>query len=219
MPKILFKARVPEQGVVHTLETPVSGSSVIHYVRWVSRGTPEFKNKTELDSSLGDLEIQFNSGQTYKFKNVSREVFIRLLDCESSGSFFNGSIRNLYIYERMEPYSLRKKEPTHKKSSTIHKSEVEEELKKLQIAVDTIEKEGSIVSVFSGGINYVRYNETVGSLEIEFDNGNCYSFRDVPKSTYDKFIETKTKGSFYNNHIKNYMFDKLDPKTLTELAP
>lgn len=219
MPKIFLKARVPEQGVIHTLETSVSSSSVIHYVRWISRGIPEFKNKTELDLSPGDLEIQFNSGQTYRFKNVPREVFVKLLDSESPGSFFNSSIRNLYIHERMEPHSLHKTKSVKKKSSLVLKGETEKAVKDLKILVDTIEKENSIISVFSNGINYVRYDETTGSLEIEFDNGNCYSFRDVSESTYNTFMEVKTKGSFYNNHIKNHRFDKLKPETLSELVP
>ena len=48
MPKIIFKSKVIEQNVIYTIESPTPDSSVIHYARWISKGRPEFKNKTEL---------------------------------------------------------------------------------------------------------------------------------------------------------------------------
>jgi len=213
MPKIIFKSKVIEQNVIYTIESPTPDSSVIHYARWISKGRPEFKNKTELELNLGDLELQFNSGQTYRFKDVPKEVFIKLLDAESPGSFFNASIRGLYKYEPLKPYKLREKKVFDTKVSAYSEDDENE----LEALVDTVKRDRTIEKINSSGIAYTRYESD--TFEIEFENGNCYVFQNVPEVTYKDFLKTSAKGSFYNKNIyEKYDFKVLDPVTLSSIA-
>lgn len=198
----LKKAGVLEQNKIYTMESSVEGSSVIKYIRWKSTGKTEFKSPQTLESRLGVLEIQFTSGTAYKFLDVPKEVFEGLFKSESSGRFFNENIRGKYIYEQL-------KNPIARDNS-IFKADT------LQSVVKKLKKDDDVVYINSSGIKCVRYNNEFNSLDVEFDTGNCYSFKDVSKSTYDEFIQSPSKGSFYNKNIKTDNFIELEKETLSE---
>jgi hypothetical protein len=40
-------------------------------------------------------------------------------------------------------------------------------------------------------------------LEIEFVSGRIYRYLDVEQETHDDFLETPSKGTFFNAHIKD----------------
>lgn len=204
MLKLIFKnAAVLEQNKIYTIEAPVQGSSVIKYVRWRSTGKTEFKSPQALDSKLGVLEIQFNSGTAYKFLDVSKEIFEGLVKAKSAGKFFNDNIRSNYQYEPLSNPFM--KEGSSFKADTL--KPVIEKLKK---------QDEDIIFINLGGIKYVRYNEDFDSLDVEFETGNCYSFKNISKCTYEEFIKSSSKSSFYNQNIKNNTFVELEKETLSE---
>lgn len=193
MPKISLKAMVTKESEIYSLD-----SSVIKYARWIST-----------EPYLGSLEIQFVSGSTYKFYKVPQKVFDDLLEVESAGLFFNSSIRNIYEYKQLGLYKLHKEE---------EKEVIEtQESKKLEILSDTVKNVSTIEKIDSDSIAYVRYQE--GNFDIEFNNGNCYTFKNVPELTYKDFLNASPKGTFYNKNINSqYDFKTLDPVTLSSLV-
>lgn len=39
-------------------------------------------------------------------------------------------------------------------------------------------------------------------LEIEFQNGRVYQYFEVPKTIYSEFLESDSKGRYFNAHIR-----------------
>jgi hypothetical protein len=52
-------------------------------------------------ASLTDLDIQFNSGSVYRYKNVPLIVAYGLLASESAGEFYNKNVRKNYEWEKL----------------------------------------------------------------------------------------------------------------------
>lgn len=50
------------------------------------------------DDEVSVLEVIFNSGQIYQYRNVPREVFEQLRRAESKGSYFQDNIRDEFEY-------------------------------------------------------------------------------------------------------------------------
>lgn len=42
-----------------------------------------------------------------------------------------------------------------------------------------------------------------GTLSIWFHGSGRYDYPNVPKSVYDAFLGARSKGSFYNDHIRD----------------
>lgn len=49
------------------------------------------------------LTVQFHSGRSYRYANVSEEVFEQFLDAESKGRFFNEHIKDVYAETTASP--------------------------------------------------------------------------------------------------------------------
>ena len=50
------------------------------------------------------LDLKFRQpGITYRYFNVPTEIYARLLDAESKGSYFNRQIRGRFRYQRLPP--------------------------------------------------------------------------------------------------------------------
>jgi hypothetical protein len=61
-------------------------SSVLRKIRWNGRTLA--------------LEVEFKSGNVYRYLDVPRRVFEALRDAESHGTYFNENIRDVYQYVR-----------------------------------------------------------------------------------------------------------------------
>jgi len=53
------------------------------------------------DESTQDLHVQFLSGGYYVYHNVPREIFDRLMEAPSKGSYLNREIKGVYQYSKM----------------------------------------------------------------------------------------------------------------------
>lgn len=49
------------------------------------------------DTGMRTLKIEFNTGSVYQYFDVPEEVYERLLDSASLGSYFHHYIRNKYM--------------------------------------------------------------------------------------------------------------------------
>jgi hypothetical protein len=52
----------------------------------------------EYNGKARELDILFVSGKTYRYFDVPRNVYARLLQAESKGQFFNAEIKGAYAY-------------------------------------------------------------------------------------------------------------------------
>ena len=60
-------------------------------------------------------------------------------------------------------------------------------------------------SVKSSWISDISYLEFTGKLEVRLKSGQTYTYQDVPSNVYENFLESKSKGEFFNRVIKkNY---------------
>ncbi len=58
-------------------------------------------------------------------------------------------------------------------------------------------------SVSSSNLRSVGYNCLTGTLEVEFNSGSVYRYRDVPHERYTRLMEAGSKGSYFHAHIRN----------------
>ncbi len=62
---------------------------------------------------------------------------------------------------------------------------------------------GNWQPVVSSNIRAYRYNEGERLLEIQFNSGRKYGFKDVPKNIVDEFSTADSKGKFFNSAIRH----------------
>jgi hypothetical protein len=56
-----------------------------------------------------------------------------------------------------------------------------------------------------------QYHYKDGTLTIVFVSGTVYNYLHVPQSVYENMKASKSKGIFFNKHIKNkYGFERVD---------
>jgi hypothetical protein len=54
--------------------------------------------RVDYDELSKELDITFVSGKTYRYLDVSPEIYCALLDAESKGEFFNENIKSEFVY-------------------------------------------------------------------------------------------------------------------------
>lgn len=57
--------------------------------------------------------------------------------------------------------------------------------------------------VESSNIEAAGYDPESKEMQVRFRGGSLYSYGNVPKSTYDGFLASESKGSFFHGNIKN----------------
>ena len=58
------------------------------------------------------------------------------------------------------------------------------------------------IPVDSSFINSVSYFDGLKMFEIKLKNGTEYSFKNVPRKVFERFMAAKSKGKFFNEVIK-----------------
>lgn len=56
--------------------------------------------------------------------------------------------------------------------------------------------------VTSSSLNSVGYDPKRQILEVEFVDGDVYQYLDVPRQTYEEFLQAESMGQFMNWKIK-----------------
>ncbi len=66
------------------------------------------------------------------------------------------------------------------------------------------------ISVSSSNLSRVRYDESTGPLEIEFQGGRVYQYFDVPQSVFEELIHASSHGQFFHEQIRGrYRYARL----------
>jgi len=58
--------------------------------------------------------------------------------------------------------------------------------------------------VTSSSLASIGYRIGERTLEVEFTQGAVYQYLDVPEPVFEAFMATESKGSFFNEEIKNH---------------
>lgn len=62
----------------------------------------------------------------------------------------------------------------------------------------------------SSAIAEIGYNLEKKELNVMFNSGSKYVYKDVPEDTFKQFINSESKGQFFIENIKyNYSYEKL----------
>ena len=66
-------------------------------------------------------------------------------------------------------------------------------------------------SVQSSTLLSIGYDERKHILELQFTSSDVYQYAHVPAHVYDGLLVASSKGSYFNEHIKDqYEFEKMD---------
>jgi hypothetical protein len=57
--------------------------------------------------------------------------------------------------------------------------------------------------VVSSSIASIAFEVDTETLEVQFVTGSVYRYRGVEEQVYEKFLAAPSKGSFFNEHIKD----------------
>lgn len=60
-----------------------------------------------------------------------------------------------------------------------------------------------MIRVVSSAILAVGYDSATRRMKITFTQGNTYDFCGVPQHVYDGLMRAGSKGTYYNEHIKD----------------
>lgn len=58
-----------------------------------------------------------------------------------------------------------------------------------------------MVSVNSSNVDAIGYDEENKELKVNFVKGSSYVYMNVPKEVYEDFVESTSKGRFFNRNI------------------
>jgi hypothetical protein len=57
--------------------------------------------------------------------------------------------------------------------------------------------------VSSSAIQEIEFDELTHRLQITFTSGKTYTYYGVPRSVYERFLQAPSKGTFFNDYIKD----------------
>ena len=57
--------------------------------------------------------------------------------------------------------------------------------------------------VESSAISSIGYEARSKTLEVEFQSGSVYDYREVPRDVYESFLASSSKGRFFARRIRN----------------
>jgi KTSC domain len=64
-------------------------------------------------------------------------------------------------------------------------------------------REASMPAVDSSAIQRIDYDAAARELSITFAGGNVYRYFSVPRSVYQSFLQSDSKGLFFNVYIRD----------------
>jgi len=60
-----------------------------------------------------------------------------------------------------------------------------------------------MIPVNSSAIHAIGYDPISQGMKITFNQGSTYDFCNVPQHVFDSFISSTSKGSYYNQNIRD----------------
>lgn len=61
----------------------------------------------------------------------------------------------------------------------------------------------TLETVESDVIHAIGYADDVSILEIIFNNGSIYQYRNVPREVFDQFMSADSKGNYFQDNIRD----------------
>lgn len=61
-----------------------------------------------------------------------------------------------------------------------------------------------MIHVNSSAIRAIGYDPTTSRMNIAFEQGETYSFCKVPAHVFEDFLNARSKGTYYNDHIRDH---------------
>ncbi len=58
-------------------------------------------------------------------------------------------------------------------------------------------------AVTSSAIASIGYEESSGTLEIEFRTGTVYRYENVPENVYQGLVTASSKGLYFDQHVRD----------------
>jgi NTP pyrophosphatase (non-canonical NTP hydrolase)/cytidylate kinase len=83
-------------------------------------------------------------------------------------------------------------------------------------AVPTLKTAEATHELKSSNIKAVGYNKENKSLDVAFHSGGNYTYKDVPKSLFDRIKRVKSPGKFFHKHIKRdnpYSYERIEKES------
>ena len=72
------------------------------------------------------------------------------------------------------------------------------------------------VALHSTVLEAAAYHHQEALLELAFSSGAVYHYFDVPTQTYQELLSAKSKGEYFNQHIRNrFGYARIGPAALT----
>ena len=79
------------------------------------------------------------------------------------------------------------------------------------------------VDLESTSLSAATYQEQSASLELEFQRGAVYRYNGVPAQVYQEFLQSESKGRYFNQRIRNHFtytqIDTARSGTARDFAP
>jgi len=66
------------------------------------------------------------------------------------------------------------------------------------------------ITLDSSAIEAVTYDETNGTLDVEFGDGHSYRYMHVPEFLYRELLNAESAGAFWNAVKDRFEYAKLD---------
>jgi hypothetical protein len=60
-----------------------------------------------------------------------------------------------------------------------------------------------MIRVSSSAMSAIGYDPRSRRMKITFTQGHTYDFCGVPQQVFDELLEAPSKGTYYNDHIKD----------------
>jgi len=60
-----------------------------------------------------------------------------------------------------------------------------------------------MIRVSSSAISAIGYEEATGRMAVSFKQGKTYTFCRVPRSVFQAFLHAPSKGTYYDQHIRD----------------
>lgn len=58
-------------------------------------------------------------------------------------------------------------------------------------------------TVESDVIHAIGYDEDVSVMEVIFNSGQIYQYRNVPRQVFEQFLRAESKGNYFQNNIRD----------------
>jgi hypothetical protein len=162
--------------------------------------TSDVLERAEYRPDARALTLFFDDGSTYRYADVPPAVFAGLRSgAASPGVYFNASIRNNFVFERLTPPTRRprRETPAADGSAAVSRPSVP--------CATTMTKRPLVSTV----LETVAYDPATKCLELAFDSKHVYRYGGVAPDEYQQLLRSDgDPGTYFNAVIRRKYKDQ-----------